>query len=84
MKYTDLDLDRKRELLVNLRASALAFSMVEAFSRQSLLLKLWQEAHSQVTSLSREEVEVAIEIIERERRGFKQPGNPTFIELKRK
>lgn len=70
MNYTDLDLDHKRELLVNFRASLLATSMLSAVSEKSI--EFWTKefflaAYAEVSALSSEQINLAILKIESER-----------------
>lgn len=83
MQYTDLDLERKQELLVNLRATMLACMVVKRLTSQDFIRDLWQQAYSQVDSMSEIEIELAIQKIEKERKNFSQSGTPAFIKMKR-
>lgn len=81
-KYTDLSLDHKRELLTNLSALSLTSNFVEEVIGENFVLELWRQALFQVADLSLQEIESTIQILERERIGFKPPVAAT-IELSR-
>lgn len=58
-KYTDLDDDHKRELLVNLRATTLLAAVLEeVFSNHdALVIEIWKKAYSNVAELDETKLE---------------------------
>lgn len=85
-KYTDLDPDHKKELLVNLNALFLAsFNLAEVMNVdfEAVTTELWEKAYSQVSSLSDAEVERSIVALEKKHRPFKQPGEAVVQKFER-
>lgn len=76
--YTDLDLDCKKELLVNLKALYLlasSLSKVTGCNLEAVTNEMWKKAYSSVISLSDEEVDRFVAEIESDRKPFEQPGS---------
>lgn len=73
-KYTDLDLDHKREFLVNSRVSAMACALVcKLIDSNECTTQLWQQAYDQIASLPDTEVERVIAELEENRQPFDYP-----------
>lgn len=78
MAYTDLDLARKRELLVNFKAALIAVSMLSRLSETEIDIwakELFSSAFLTVDALSDSEVEQAIADIEIERSSSNKQNN---------
>lgn len=76
--YADLDLDCKKELLVNLKALYLlasSLSKVTGCNLEAVTNEMWKKAYSSVISLSDEEVDRFVAEIESDRKPFEQPGS---------
>lgn len=77
-KYTDLDIDHKKELLVNLKTLYLiAYSLSRATGcdLESVVDEMWREAHSRVSLLSDKDICSSIAAIEKSRKTFKERGS---------
>lgn len=76
--YTDLDLNHKKELLVNLKALYLvasSLSKVTGCELDSVVEEMWREAHSRVIFLSDDEICRLVAEIESNRKAFEQAGS---------
>lgn len=76
-KYTDLDLDYKKELLVNLTALSLATTALSKLAEchlNEVVKELWEQAYNKVSTLSDSAIEEAIAAIENNHTPFTEPG----------
>lgn len=77
-KYTDLDLDHKKEFLVNLKALYLLASGLSSLVEEdvnSLVADVWKEAHSRVIYLSDDDIHKLVADLEKNRKPFVEPGS---------
>lgn len=84
--YTDLDLDHKKELLVNLKALLLAVRAVSNLANDDCdrwANEIWKQAYLEVTSLSDADIHNSIAAIESNRKPFTEPGAALIQKLSR-
>lgn len=86
-KYTDLDLDHKRELLVNLKSLLLitfSLSSLSGTNYDWLIKELWQNAYDEISTLSETEINDSIVEIEKNKHPFTENGTILIQKLTRK
>lgn len=85
-KYTDLDLDHKKELLVNLKSLmlvAVSFSSLTGTNYDWLIKELWQNAYDEISTLTDADINNSIVEIEKARNPFTENGKILIQKLTR-
>ena len=86
-KYTDLDLDHKKELLVNLKSLLLvtvSSSSLSGTNYDWLIKQLWQNAYDEVSTLTDADINNSIVEIEKARNPFTEKGKILVQKLTKK
>jgi len=84
--YTDLDLDHKKELLVNLRALMVIVDALQDLTGgdlNALIQEVFEKAYDEISSLPDNVVNNSIADIEKNRRPFTAPGRAVFQKFNR-
>lgn len=84
--YLDLDMDYKRELLVNFQAAMFAYLALEhvsGASKEDWMQRIIADANDVVDNLSDEQVERLIDSINDQHNGITQPWVQNIIEIPR-
>lgn len=86
LNYTQLDIDHKRELLVNFQSAMFAFAALESISgepKQEWIKQIVAEANDTVDGMTDEEVEKLICGIEDQHQGVTRPWVAIVAEIPR-
>lgn len=83
-KYTNLDLDHKKEFLVNATALYMACTVLaEMADDDSIPLEIWKAAYSKIAAMSDEGIELTVQNLEAHHRPFNSDGMPVALNLAR-
>lgn len=80
--YTDLDLDHKKELLVNLKALMLVINALQDLTSVDLnvlIKEVFEKAYDEISSLPDNAINNAISDIEENRVPFTAPGRAVIL-----
>ena len=80
--YTDLDLDHKKELLVNLQALMVVAETLQALTaleRTDIIREVFEKAYDEISSLPDKDIDNLITEVEKNRRPFTAPGRAVIL-----